>query len=426
MRVLVVGSGGREHTLCWKISQSPLVDEVFCAPGNGGIAQDAICINIGAEDIQGLVRFVKDNGISLTVVGPEAPLVSGIVDAFQTEGLAIFGPEGNAALLEGSKAFAKEVMHSCSIPTARFGLFTEEGPAKAFIRDADFPVVVKADGLAAGKGVLVTSTREEAFAAVDEVMVKKSFGTAGATVVIEERLLGEEASFIAICDGNHILPLASSQDHKAAYDNDEGPNTGGMGAYSPAPVVDRSVHDAVMERVLYPLVKGLKDRGIVYRGIIYAGLMINRDGPQVLEYNVRLGDPETQPLLMRCSSDIVPVLLEVSRGGSIKDMELEWNPGPSLCVVMASGGYPGSYEKGKIISGLDEAEKIAGVKVFHAGTKLQGGSLVTSGGRVLGVTASGDDLTSAIGKAYEAVSRISFDGMHYRKDIGRKALKRLS
>jgi len=426
MRVLVVGSGGREHTLCWKIGQSPLVDEVFCAPGNGGIARDAICIDIGAEDIRGLARFVKDNGISLTVVGPEAPLVSGIVDAFQSEGLAIFGPQGKAALLEGSKAFAKEVMHSCSIPTARFGLFTDEGQARAFIRDADYPVVVKADGLAAGKGVLVTSTKEEAYAAVDEVMVKKSFGSAGATVVIEERLSGEEASFIAICDGEHILPLASSQDHKAAFDNDQGPNTGGMGAYSPAPVVDQAVHDAVLERVLYPLVKGLKDRGIVYRGIIYAGLMVNRNGPQVLEYNVRMGDPETQPLLMRCSSDIVPVLLEVARGGSIRDMKLEWNPGPSVCVVLTSGGYPGSYEKGKIISGLDQAEKLEGVKVFHAGTRQQDGSLVTNGGRVLGVTASGADLKTAIGTAYEAVSRISFDGMHYRKDIGQKALERLS
>jgi phosphoribosylamine--glycine ligase len=412
--------------LCWKIGQSPLVDEVFCAPGNGGMAGDAICINIGADDIQGLARFVKDNGVSLTVVGPEAPLVSGIVDAFNAEGLTIFGPQGKAALLEGSKAFAKEVMHACSIPTARFGLFTAENPAKTFIRDADYPVVVKADGLAAGKGVLVTSTKEEAYAAVDEVMVKKSFGTAGATVVIEERLSGEEASFIAICDGDHILPLASSQDHKAAFDDDRGPNTGGMGAYSPAPVVDRAVHDTVMERVLYPLVKGLKDRGIVYRGIIYAGLMVSRNGPQVLEYNVRMGDPETQPLLMRCSSDIVPALLEVARGGSIRDMKFEWSPGPGVCVVLASGGYPGSYEKGKIISGLDQAEEVEGVKVFHAGTKQQDGSLVTSGGRVLGVTASGDDLKTAIGRAYEAASRISFDGMHYRKDIGRKALERLS
>lgn len=426
MRVLVVGSGGREHTLCWKISQSPLVDEVFCAPGNGGIAGDAICINIGAEDIQGLARFVKDNGIALTVVGPEAPLVSGIVDTFQSEGLTIFGPQGKAALLEGSKAFAKEVMHASSIPTARFGLFTAEGPARAFIRDADYPVVVKADGLAAGKGVLVTSTKEEAYAAVDEVMVKRSFGAAGTTVVIEERLEGEEASFIAICDGEHILPLASSQDHKAAFDNDQGSNTGGMGAYSPAPVVDQAVHDAVMERVLYPLVKGLKARDIVYRGIIYAGLMIGRNGPQVLEYNVRMGDPETQPLLMRCNSDIVPVLMEVAAGGSIRDMKLEWKPGPSVCVVLASGGYPGSYEKGKAIHGLDQAERVGGVKIFHAGTREQDGSLVTSGGRVLGVTASGNDLTTAISRAYEAVSRISFEGMHYRKDIGRKALERLS
>jgi phosphoribosylamine---glycine ligase len=426
MRVLVIGSGGREHTLCWKIRQSPLVDEVFCAPGNGGIARDAICINISADDIRGLVRFVKDNGIALTVVGPEAPLVAGIVDTFQTEGLIIFGPETKASLLEGSKAFAKEIMRSCSIPTARFKLFSEEDPAKAFIRDADFPLVVKADGLAAGKGVIVTSTKGEALAAVDEVMIKKSFGDAGLTAVIEEKLIGEEASFIAICDGEHILPLASSQDHKAAFDNDEGPNTGGMGAYSPAPIVDSAIHNIVMERILYPLVKGLKDRGITYRGILYAGLMITQEGPNVLEFNVRLGDPETQPLLMRCKSDIVPVLLEVARGGSIKGMEFKWNPGPSVCVVIASGGYPGSYEKGKTISGLDQAEKIEGVKVFHAGTKLHGGSIVTAGGRVLGVTATDNNLNSVIEKVYKAVSLVSFEGMHYRKDIGRKALKRLS
>jgi phosphoribosylamine--glycine ligase len=426
MRVLVIGSGGREHTLCWKIRQSTLVDEVFCSPGNGGIAEDAICINIAAEDIRGLARFVKDNEIALTVVGPEAPLVSGIVDVFQAEGLTIFGPDSRASTLEGSKAFAKEVMHACSIPTARFRLFSEAGPARAYISAEDFPFVVKADGLAAGKGVIVTSTKEEALAAVEEVMVKKSFGDAGLTAVIEERLIGEEASFIALCDGEHILPLASSQDHKAALDNDEGPNTGGMGAYSPAPVIDSSLHDSVMEKILYPLVKGLKGKGITYRGILYAGLMITREGPHVLEFNVRLGDPETQPLLMRCKSDIVPVLMEIAQGGSIKNMDLEWKPGPSVCVVMASGGYPGSYEKGKVITGLDRAEKIEGVKVFHAGTKLQGDSIITSGGRVLGVTAEGTDLMSAIDKAYKAVSLISFENMHYRKDIGQKALKRLS
>jgi len=426
MRVLVIGSGGREHTLCWKIGQSPLVQEVFCAPGNGGIAQDAICINLAADDIAGLARFAKDNVIDLTVVGPEAPLVSGIVDAFEAEGLAVFGPSGRAALLEGSKAFAKEMMHACSIPTARFGLFTDAGSARSYIQEADFPVVVKADGLAAGKGVIVTSSREEAFAALDEVMVKKAFGDAGSKVVIEERLTGEEASFIAVCDGEHIVALASSQDHKPALDNDEGPNTGGMGAYSPAPVVDSATHDMVIERILHPLVNGLRAKGITYRGVIYAGLMVTESGPKVLEFNVRLGDPETQPLLMRCTSDIVPVLLEVARGGSIKGMEFEWTDGPGVCVVLASGGYPGPYERGRVISGLGQAERIDGVKVFHAGTRLQGGSIVTSGGRVLGVTAVDNDLKAAIDKAYRAVSLISFEGMHYRRDIGHKALKRLS
>jgi phosphoribosylamine--glycine ligase len=426
MRVLVIGSGGREHTLCWKIAQSPLVDEVFCAPGNGGIAQDSICINMAAEDISGLIRFVKDNGIELTVVGPEAPLVSGIVDAFQTERLAIFGPDSRASMLEGSKAFAKEVMRTCSIPTARFAIFSDEGSARSYIGSTDFPLVVKADGLAAGKGVIVTSTKDEALAAVDDVMVKRSFGDAGATAIIEERLIGEEASFIAVCDGEHIVPLASSQDHKPVFDDDAGPNTGGMGAYSPAPVVDSATHDMVIERILYPLVRGLKDKGITYRGVLYAGIMITKEGPHVLEFNVRMGDPETQPLFMRCKSDIVPVLLTVAQGGSIKGMELDWEEGPSVCVVMASGGYPGSYEKGKVISGLDQVEKIAGVKVFHAGTRLKGGTMITSGGRVLGVTATEKDLKSTIDKVYHAVSLISFEGMHYRKDIGRKAMKRLS
>ena len=426
MKVLVIGSGGREHTLCWKIAQSPLVDEVFCAPGNGGIARDAICIDISGDDIPSLLRFVKDNSIDLSVVGPEAPLVQGIVDAFAAENLAVFGPDRNAAALEGSKIFAKTAMRDCSIPTARFESFSDAAAARAFIAKADFPIVVKADGLAAGKGVIVTSSKDEAIQAVDDIMVKREFGAAGASIVLEEKLVGEEASFIAICDGEHIVPLASSQDHKPAFDNDEGPNTGGMGAYSPAPVLDEKTYAHVLDTILYPLVHGLKKQGITYRGVIYAGLMITPDGPKVLEFNVRMGDPETQPLLMRLKSDIVPLLAEVANGGSIKNIQLEWETGPSVCVVLASGGYPGSYEKGKIITGIDKAEALDGIKVFHAGTRIHGSDLVTSGGRVLGVTAVGADLRSTIETAYQATELISFEKMYYRKDIGHKALKRLS
>ncbi len=426
MKVLVIGSGGREHALSWKIGKSGIVDEVFCAPGNGGIARDAICVDIPAEDIRGLLKFVRDNAVDLTVVGPEMPLVAGIVDAFQAENIPVFGPERRASRLEGSKIFAKEYMQKASIPTARFGVFTDAVKAGNYIREVDFPVVVKADGLAAGKGVIVTSTKNEALAAIDEILVGKSFGDAGTSIVVEERLIGEEASFIAICDGEHIIPLASSQDHKPALDNDQGPNTGGMGAYSPAPVLDESSYGEVLDKILYPLIHTMKNDGIVYRGVIYAGLMMTRTGPFVLEFNARMGDPETQPLLMRLKSDIVPVLAEVANHGSIKGMNLVWEEGPSVCVVLASGGYPGSYEKGKVIDGIEEAEKIEGVKVFHAGTRLRDDMIVTSGGRVLGVTASGDNLKASIDKAYRAVSRISFENMHYRKDIGHKALKRLT
>jgi phosphoribosylamine---glycine ligase len=425
VKVLVVGSGGREHALSWKIAQSPLVDEVFCAPGNGGIAADAICVDIPAEDIGSLLKFVKSNAIGLTVVGPEAPLVAGIVDAFQAEGLPVFGPGRRGAQLEGSKSFSKEIMQKASIPTACCGVFTEAEKARTYAREAPFPTVVKADGLAAGKGVIVTSCADEACSAIDEILVGKAFGAAGASIVVEERLMGEEASFIAICDGEHIIPLASSQDHKAALDNDLGPNTGGMGAYSPAPVLGEAACGAVLDTILYPLVRALRKEGITYKGVLYAGLMLTEKGPYVLEFNARMGDPETQPLLMRLKSDIVPMLYEVGRGGSIKGMDLVWEDGPSVCVVMASGGYPGSYEKGKVITGLTEAGKIEGVKVFHAGTKLQGGGVVTSGGRVLGVTAQAPGLKSAIDKAYQAVNLISFEGVHFRKDIGHKALRRL-
>lgn len=424
MHILVIGSGGREHALCWKIAQSPLVETVFCAPGNGGIAAEAACVDLNVNDFSALRRFIRDNRIDLTVVGPEAPLVAGIVDALAADGLAVFGPNQRAAQLEGSKTFAKTVMRDHHIPTAAFGVFTDAEAAKAFVREAAFPLVVKADGLAAGKGVLVTATKEEALTAVDTVMVERAFGDAGATVVVEERLEGEEASFIAISDGTDIVPLASSQDHKRVFDKDQGPNTGGMGAYSPAPVVDDRLFGQVMDTILYPLVAGLKRQGIVYKGVIYAGLMITDKGPSVLEFNVRLGDPETQPLLMRLTSDIVPLLLEVARGGSIRDVKLEWG-GPSVCVVMASGGYPGEYAKGRVITGIEKADALPGVKVFHAGTAFKDGRFLTTGGRVLGVTAQGSDMPACIARAYAAADYIAFDGMHYRTDIGARALERI-
>lgn len=426
MKILVVGSGGREHALCWKIAQSPLVEEVYCAPGNGGIAADAVCVNIAADDIESLADFARQSDIDLTVVGPEAPLAAGIVDAFEAAGLPVFGPSKAAAQLEGSKAFAKEAMAEFGIPTAAFGVFTDPEEALRYIDEADFDVVVKADGLAAGKGVIVARDKDEARAAVRDIMVDQTFGTAGASVVVEQCLRGEEASFIAICDGDNILPFASSQDHKAAYDGDTGPNTGGMGAYSPAPVLDDAACAHALELVLRPLVKGMKEKGMVFRGMIYAGLMMTADGPYVLEFNVRLGDPETQPLLMRLKSDIVPVLLKVARHESIAGEVFDWEDGPAVCVVLASGGYPGAYEKGKAIEGLERADALPGVKVFHAGTKAEGGEIVTAGGRVLGVTAVAADLPRAMEMAYRAVDNINFTDMHYRKDIAQKALKRMS
>ncbi len=425
MKVLVIGSGGREHALCWKISQSTLVDEVFCAPGNDGMLEDATCIDIKPGDVEYLARFAKSNNIDLTVVGPEAPLVSGLVDVFRENGLKIFGPDRKAAILEGSKAFAKTVMQRYNIPTARFAIFDDPEQARTYVSNVPYKVVVKADGLAAGKGAIVTDGESEAYNAIDRIMVQREFGDAGDKVVIEERLGGQEASFIAISDGENILPMASSQDHKPVYDGDKGPNTGGMGAYSPTPVVDERVYAMVMEDVLYPLVRGMKEIGAPYRGVIYAGLMVDTRLPKVLEFNVRMGDPETQPLLMRLKSDIVPIMLDVASGGSIKNMVLDWDTRAGVCVVMASGGYPGSYEKGKEITGIEEAEKIDGVKVFCSGVERRGNTLLTSGGRVLGVTALGEDIRRAVEKAYDAVGKISFDAVHFRKDIGEKALKRM-
>lgn len=423
MKVLVIGGGGREHALVWKIAQSPLVEKLWCAPGNPGIARQAECVPLAIEDIDGLLRFARENGVDLTVVGPELPLTLGIVDRFQAAGLAIFGPSQAAARLEGSKVFCKDLMAKYGIPTAAYGTFTDREAAVAFIRRRGAPIVVKADGLAAGKGVVVATTEEEAIAAVDSSMVEKAFGEAGNTVVIEEFLEGEEASFLAFTDGRLILPLASAQDHKAVFDDDQGPNTGGMGAYSPAPVVTAALHDEIVRTVLEPLVAGMEREVCPYRGILYAGLMIKGNEIKVLEFNARFGDPEAQPLLARLKSDLVPVLLACARG-DLSGFSLEWHEQAAVCVVMASGGYPGPLAKGFPISGLEAAEKIPDLMVFHAGTAEKDGRIVNSGGRVLGVTGLGATVAEAIDRAYQGVRAIGWEGAHFRTDIGRKALGR--
>jgi len=423
MKILVVGGGGREHTLVWKISQSPLVDKIYCAPGNPGIAQLAECVHIGADEITALCEFAQAENIDLTVVGPEVPLTLGIVDTFQAAGLDIFGPNKAAAQIEGSKGFSKDLMARYNIPTAAYQKFTDHAQAVAYIRQQGAPIVVKADGLAAGKGVIVALTEEQAIAAVDDIMLDQVFGEAGASVVIEEFMDGEEASFFAFTDGKNILPLASSQDHKRVNDNDEGPNTGGMGAYSPAPVVTDELYQVIIETIVKPTVDGMAQDGCPYSGILYVGLMIKDGKPRVVEYNARFGDPEAQPLLMRMKSDIVPVLLACARG-KLEQKNIEWHDKAAVCVVMASGGYPAAYEKGLPISGLDRAAKIDDLMVFHAGTALKDGEIVNQGGRVLGVTGLGDTVRDAIDKAYTGVKVIHWDGVHFRNDIGARALNR--
>ena len=421
MKVLIVGGGGREHVLVWKLSQSPRVEEVFCAPGNGGISQSARCLDIAADDLEGLTRFCNDEKIDLTVVGPELPLTMGIVDLFNKERLRIFGATQGAAQLEGSKAFAKDLMHAYNIPSARYQVFDDRDEAAAYINKEGAPIVVKADGLAAGKGVIVAETEQEALDALDAIMVKRIFGEAGDRVVIEERLQGEEASFIAFSDGEHVLPMASSQDHKPIYDDDKGPNTGGMGAYSPAPIVTPDVHERIMEEVMIPTVKALAAEGYPYQGVLYAGLMIKDGEPKTLEFNCRLGDPETQPIFMRMGGDLIPVI-EACIEGDLTGVELSWDPRTAVCVVMASQGYPGSYEKGKRIQGLDKVESMEGVFVFHAGTALKDGKYMTAGGRVLGVTGLGKGIKEAMEITYRAVLQITWEGVHFRTDIGKKAL----
>ncbi|WP_193166087.1 phosphoribosylamine--glycine ligase [Microbulbifer hainanensis] len=425
MNVLVIGAGGREHALAWKAAQNPAVDTVFVAPGNAGTAREPKLQNvaIGVDNFSALAEFAEDNGVELTIVGPEAPLVDGIVDFFNGRGLAIFGPSKAAAQLEGSKAFTKDFLERHQIPTAAYQNFTETEPAVEYIRKMGAPIVVKADGLAAGKGVIVAETEQQAELAVRDMLSGNAFGEAGCRVVIEEFLAGEEASFIVMVDGEHILPMATSQDHKRVGDGDTGPNTGGMGAYSPAPVVTDSVYQRIMAEVIEPTVKGLAAEGIPYTGFLYAGLMIDADGaPKVIEYNCRFGDPETQPIMMRLKSDLVE-LCRAAVDKSLDQVEIEWDARPALGVVLAANGYPGSYRKGDAISGLDRADS-DNAKVFHAGTALDGERVVTSGGRVLCATALGDTVAEAQANAYEAARAIHWDGVFFRKDIGYRAIER--
>jgi phosphoribosylamine--glycine ligase len=419
LRVLVVGGGGREHALVWKISQSPRVKEIYCAPGNAGIGELARCINIPAENIDELVEFALKNKIDLTVVGPEVPLTLGIVDKFVANGLKIFGPTQRAAEIEGSKAFSKELMAKYQIPTAKYQVFTGVQQAKDFIKELGVPCVVKADGLAAGKGVMVCFTLEEALKAVDDILIENKFGKAGSKVVVEEFLEGQEVSMLAFTDGKTVIPMVSAQDHKRVFDNDQGPNTGGMGAYSPAPVYTTQIHETVEKDILRATIDAMGGEGRPFKGVLYAGLMLTENGPKVLEFNARFGDPETQVVLPRLKTDIVDIM-EAVVAGELDKINVEWYEEAAVCVVMASGGYPEGYEKGKVITGLEKVPE--DVLVFHAGTKKDKGQIVTNGGRVLGVTALGKDLQGAINKAYQGVEKIDFAGMHYRKDIGAKAL----
>jgi len=424
MKVLLLGSGGREHAMAWKIAQSKKLTKLYTAPGNPGTAQFGENVDISATDIDKLVAFAKENGIGLMIAGPEAPLAAGVVDAFEAAGIKAFGSCKTAAQLESDKAFAKQLMRTCAISTAEGQVFDRFEDAKAYIASRDEAVVVKAAGLAAGKGVFVCDDPADGIIAAEKIMCDKEFGEAGDKIIVEDKLLGEEASILAFVDGRNIYVMESSQDHKAIGEGDTGPNTGGMGAYSPAPIVTDKLMDQINREVLVPIVDGMNRQGTPYKGILYAGIMVTAAGPRVLEFNVRFGDPETQPILMRLKSDLLEVMLAVC-DEKLDEVTLEWDSRPSVCVVMASGGYPGSYEKGKIITGIEEANKLEDVFVFQAGTKEQDGKLVTNGGRVLGVTGVGDDIASAQERAYEAVDKIKFEGSYFRRDIADKALKRI-
>ncbi len=423
MRILVVGGGGREHALVWKLAQSPQAEALFCAPGNAGIAALATCVPIAPDDVEGLVRFAERERIDLTVVGPELPLTLGLVDRFAARGLRAFGPTAAAARLEGSKVFAKELLGRLGVPTAAFAVFDDPDAAVRHVRARGAPVVVKADGLASGKGVFVCATVAEALAAIDAVMRRRAFGEAGARIVVEDCLVGEELSFMAITDGTTVLPLAPAQDHKRALDGDRGPNTGGMGAYSPAPVATSALEAAVMREVMEPVVRGLTAAGVRYTGVLYAGLMVHEGRAQVLEFNVRFGDPEAQVLLVRLRADLVDLLARAC-DGRLAGAEIAWDPRAAVCVVLAAAGYPGAVTDGQAIAGLERLADWRDGVVFHAGTRTVDGRVVTAGGRVLGVTALGEDIGAAVDAAYAAVAQIGWPGMHFRHDIGARALGR--
>jgi phosphoribosylamine--glycine ligase len=418
MNVFVIGGGGREHALVWKIAQSPYVEKIFCAPGNGGIDSLAECINIAVDDLKGLAHFARKNAVDLTVVGPELPLTLGIVDLFQRKHLPIFGPSRNAAQLEGSKAFTKQFLAKYQIPSADFHVFEDSKKAMRHIQQNDPPFVLKADGLAAGKGVLICHSRNDAYQGIDDIMVSKQFGKAGNRLVIEDFMAGEEASLLAITDGEHYLVLPPAQDHKAIFEGDKGPNTGGMGAYAPAPVIHKALLAQIKEQIIEPAIRGMQAENRPYRGVLYAGLMITQEKPKVVEFNCRFGDPEIQAILPLLKTDIVDLMMEVV-DRRLKPREPEIFPESCICVIMASGGYPGNYQKGKPILGLDQVED---VHVFHAGTRREGDQILTAGGRVLGVTSTGKTFMEAREKVYHAVGKIAFDGAYYRKDIGYRAM----
>jgi phosphoribosylamine--glycine ligase len=424
MRILVVGSGGREHALCWKIAASPLCDKLYCAPGNAGIAADAECVAIGAEDIEGIVAFAKKEAIDFVVVGPEGPLVKGLADRLEAEGIATFGPSAAAAALEGSKGFMKDIAAKYKIPTARYARFTDAAAAKTFAKTFTPPIVLKADGLASGKGVIICGSLAEAEAEIDAMLKDRKFGNASAEIVVEEFLEGEELSFFALVDGTHALPLVSAQDHKRVGDGDTGPNTGGMGAYSPAPVATKDVETAIMDRIIHPTVAGMAAEGRPFKGVLFAGIMVTKDGPKLIEFNVRFGDPETQVIMLRMKSDLLPALM-AARDGSLQNFDLRWSDETALVVVMAAQGYPEKPQTGTVIRNLDAAAKVDGVTVFHAGTKQNAqGEIEASGGRVLGVSSTAKSFEEARARAYRAVDAIDWAGGFCRRDIGWRAINR--
>ncbi|MBN2373979.1 phosphoribosylamine--glycine ligase [bacterium] len=424
MKIMIIGGGGREHALAWKLKKSPLVSHIICVPGNAGIEEIAECVPWDLSDCEGLSDLAKQNGVDITIVGPEAPLSLGIVDTFNSKGLKIFGPSKDAAILESSKSFAKELMKESGIPTPDFAVFTDCGSALEYAKNRGFPIVVKADGIAAGKGVIICQNLRDTQRAVQKIIIEKAFGAAGNKIILEDLLTGEEASFLAFTDGKTVLPMASSQDHKSIREQDQGPNTGGMGAYSPAPVITPEIHKKIMDKIMLPVVRGMTKRGITYKGVLYAGLMIKDNEPFVLEFNCRFGDPETQPILLRMEDDLMPVIQAVIKV-KLSGVKLSWSNNAAVCVVAVSSGYPDVYEKGKEISGLKEVSKIKGVTVFHSGTRKEGRKVLTNGGRVLGVTALGSDLRQAVDKAYKAIDLIQFEGIYFRRDIAQKGLRRL-